>query len=108
MVQRGNPLFKCQAVHAILSLLLLFPLFCTSQSSDSPPSPLLCCLLCVCACGCDRARASLRLTLTILVVLSLCHQSGPTGENKRGRRMHVGVKEVFAVLNNVLSNIYVP
>lgn len=34
-VQRGNPLFKCQAVRAILSLPLSFPLFGTSQGSDS-------------------------------------------------------------------------
>lgn len=52
-VQRGNPLFKCQAVRAILSLPFLFPLFCTSQGSDSPPSSLLRCLLCVSACGRD-------------------------------------------------------
>lgn len=50
---RGNPLFKCQAVRAILSLLFLFPLFCTSQGSDSPPSSLLRCLLGVRACGRD-------------------------------------------------------
>lgn len=34
-VQRGNPLFKCQAVRAILSLPLSFPLFSTSHGSDS-------------------------------------------------------------------------
>ncbi len=104
-VQRGNPLFKCQAVRAILSLLLLFPLFCTSQGSDSPPSSLPRCLLCVRACGRDcvgvhvPAGGSHSWSRSCVwkddtgPLLSLCQQNQPTGEKRNERRMHVGVKK---------------
>ena len=108
-VQRGNPLFKCQAVRAILSLLLLFPLFCTSQGSDSPPSSLLRCLLCVRACGRDcggvhvPACGSHSWSWSCFrkddtdMLLSLCHRNEPTGEKKNERRMQVGVKRKMPV-----------
>lgn len=57
-VQGGNPLFKCQAVRANPSLQLPFPLFCTSQGSDTPRPSLFRHLLYVPACGCDCARAT--------------------------------------------------
>lgn len=57
-VQGGNPLFKCQAVRANPSLQLSFPLFCTSQGSDTPRPSLFRHLLYVRACGCDCARAT--------------------------------------------------
>lgn len=70
-VQRGNPQFKCQAVHAILSLLFLFPLFCTSRELRfstfiSPPLPLGCLCMWAWLRGC--ARASWWLTFMIPVV----------------------------------------
>lgn len=104
-VQRGYPLFKCQAVLVVLSLLFLFPLFCPSQGSDSPPSPLLrCLLLCVRACGRDYvgvhvpARGAHSWSWSCVrerwhgPVLFLRHQNLPTGEKKNERRMQAGMK----------------
>lgn len=91
-VQRGNPLFKCQAVRAILSLLVLFPLFSVSNGSHSAPWSLLRCLSCVRACGRACANARRPRERWHGPLLSLCHQNLPTGEKKNESRMHAGVK----------------
>lgn len=87
-VQRGNPLFKCQAVGAILSPALISS-FLRPSGLDSSPSSLPPGLLCVCASGPDWTLARLRLTFTILGldkwhILVLHH--------RKGSRMHVGQK----------------
>lgn len=102
---RGNPLFKCQAVLVILSLLFLFPLFAPLKAPTLHlhlSSAACCCMfvhvgvtMWVCTCQLrahihDPGRA-LGKDDTDRFLFSR-HQNLPTGEKKNERRMQAGMK----------------